>query len=69
MFIVTKEGRVVNIEQSIGNFNLESCPAYIMDVMRYVVGLGKMSPAKKNNKNVNVLWKLKVVMNDETEKI
>lgn len=67
-FVVTAAGRIVNIEQSAGNIDMASCPGYVMDLMRYIIRLGKIKPAKVNGQSVHVLWTLKVVMQDETER-
>jgi len=67
-FVVTEEGKIVNIEQSVGNIDMDWCPYYVMDLMRYLLQLGQIKPAKINEQNVNVLWTLKVVMNEETGK-
>ncbi len=65
-FVITKEGRIVNIEQSIGNIDLDFCPYYVMDLMRYLLQLGQIKPAQVKGENVNVLWTLKVVMDNGT---
>jgi hypothetical protein len=67
-FVVTQEGRIVNIEQSMGNIDLDYCPYYIMDLMRYMLQYEQIKPAKVEGKNVNVLWHIEVVMNDEAGK-
>jgi hypothetical protein len=64
-FVVKKEGRIVNIEQSVGNIDLDFCPYYVMDLIRYVLQLGQTKPAKLNGQNVNVQWTLKVEMNNK----
>ncbi len=66
-FVVTKSGRIVNIEQSIGNIDIKHCPEYVLDLMRYLVRLGPLRPATVKGKNVDVLWKLKVDMNEEDD--
>lgn len=63
-FIITKEGRIVNIQQSKGNVDLENCPYYMMDLIRYLVQLGKIHPAQKNGVNVNAWYTLKVEMRE-----
>lgn len=64
-FVITKEGNIVNIEQSLGNFDLDYCPYYVMDLMRYLLQSGQLKPGKLKGQNVNVLWTLKVEMNSE----
>lgn len=64
-FVITKEGRIVNIEQSIGNIDLDDCPYYVMDLMRYLLQSGQVNPAKLKGENVNVLWTLKVEMDNK----
>ena len=64
-FVVTQEGRIVNIEQSIGYINLNNCPYYVMDLMQQLLQSGPLRPAKINGQNVSVQWSLKVEMNDE----
>jgi hypothetical protein len=63
-FVVNNEGRIVNIEQSVGNIDLASCPYYIMDLMRHLLQLGPLKAAKLNGQNVNVQWTLKVEMDN-----
>lgn len=65
-FLITKEGRIVNIEQNFGNIDMDWCPYYVMDLIRYLIQYGKINPAKVKGQNVNVFWTLKVVMNVET---
>ena len=59
-FVVTAEGRIQNIESSIGNFDLDFCPYTYMGLVEQILNLGKLKPAMKNGKNVNVLWKVKI---------
>ena len=61
-FIVTKEGDIVNIKQEFGNFDMNFCPTYILDLMRSIYSMGPLKPAMKNSKPVNVKWKMKVDM-------
>lgn len=65
-FVITNEGRILNIKQGIGNIDLDFCPYYVMDLMRYLLQLGQITPAKLNGQNVNVQWTLKVEMNDKS---
>jgi hypothetical protein len=65
-FVITKEGRIVNIEQSIGNIDLDYCPSYVMDLIRYLLQSGQIKPAKVKGQNVNVQWTLKVEMDDKS---
>ncbi len=64
-FVVTQAGRIVNIEQSIGNLDLDSCPYYFMDLIRYLCQAGPLNPAKANGQPVPVLWTLPVIMDTE----
>jgi hypothetical protein len=66
-FIITKEGRVVNIEPSIAFIDLDRCPYYFMELITYLAQLGPFNSAKLNGKNINVEWTLKVLMNDESD--
>ncbi len=64
-FIVTKEGRIVNIEQAFGNIDLDFCPYYVMDLMRYLLQLKQIKPARVKGQEVAVQWTLKVEMHDK----
>jgi hypothetical protein len=61
-FVVTETGRIINIEQSIGNIDLDFCPYYVMDLMRALIQYGPLKPAKLKGQNVAVLWTLAVDM-------
>lgn len=63
-FIITKNGRIVNVDQSIGNYDTD-CPNYLINLITEILKLGQLEPAKIGNENVNVLWKLKVEVNNE----
>jgi hypothetical protein len=60
-FVISKEGRFVNIKQSIGDIDKYGCPDYALDLIRSVLQLGKIKPAKVKGQNVNVEWTLKVI--------
>ncbi|HYV95233.1 MAG TPA: hypothetical protein VE978_25890 [Chitinophagales bacterium] len=64
-FVITKEGRIVNIEQDYGNFDLDFCPYYVMDLIRLIYQLSPVKPAKVKGESVNVRWIVKVNMNDD----
>ncbi len=59
-FIITANGRIVNIEQKRGNIDFRYCPYYAMDLVRRIYQLGPVKPAKKKGKNVNVRWTINV---------
>jgi hypothetical protein len=63
-FIVTKEGRIVNIEQSQGNIDISFCPGYILELTKYIKQWGTLIPARRKGKNVNVAWTVAVDMCD-----
>jgi hypothetical protein len=59
-FAVNSAGRIVNIQQHLGNIDLDYCPYYFIELIRYLVQLGQIKPAKLNGEYVNVEWALKV---------
>lgn len=63
-FIITKNGRIVNIEQNSGNFDSDFCPYYMLDLIRSICQLGILKPAKVKGENVNVKWVVKVDMDE-----
>jgi hypothetical protein len=61
-FIVTKEGRIVNVEQDFGSFTENDCHDYLYSLMKNIVCRSPLRAAKRKGKNVNVLWIVKVDM-------
>ncbi|HXC03725.1 MAG TPA: hypothetical protein VNZ86_03185 [Bacteroidia bacterium] len=59
-FVITSEGRIVNVEMARGNLDLNWCPYYMMDVIRYIIRNPYVKPAKYKGKPVNVKWTLRV---------
>jgi hypothetical protein len=60
-FVITSEGRIVNVEVSQGFVDLDSCPEYFMQIVYQIYEKGQFTPARRKGQNVNVLWKVKVV--------
>jgi hypothetical protein len=60
-FVITSEGRIVNVEASQGFIDLDFCPEYFMQIVYQIYEKGQFTPAKRKGQNVNVLWKVKVV--------
>lgn len=63
-FIVDKEGYISNIENAIGELKMY-CPYSYQEVILRIHKKGKLKPATKNGKPVNVRWFIEVI---ETEK-
>ncbi|MEZ4685757.1 MAG: hypothetical protein R3B47_06735 [Bacteroidia bacterium] len=57
--IVTREGKIVNIEQALGDIS-DHCAYTMMEINRKISAWGKVKPATKNGKAVNVRWFIKV---------
>jgi len=57
--IVTKKGEIKNIEQAVGNLS-ENCPSTMQEIIKEVKGWGRLMPATKNGKTVNVRWFVKI---------
>ncbi|MDJ1506808.1 hypothetical protein [Xanthocytophaga agilis] len=57
-FVVTKEGRIVNIENSYAESELDYCPSLMTDLIRSLIQFGQIKPATLNGQNVNVQWTL-----------
>jgi hypothetical protein len=64
-FVVTSSGEIKNIEQFEGNFDLQYCPFYIMELMKQVLSIGRWIPGKVDGKNVNVKCYADIEMQDE----
>jgi hypothetical protein len=59
-FVVTSEGRIVNIENwSIEHF-FNYCPYPTMNMITHLLQFGKLKPAKRKGRNVDVQWTLKL---------
>ena len=63
-FIVTKDGRIVHIEQGHGNIVITFCPGYVLELTKYIKRWGILIPARRKGKNVNVAWTVAVDMGD-----
>lgn len=63
-FIVTKDGRIVHIEQCHGNIDITFCPGYVLELTKYIKRWGILIPARRKGKNVNVAWTVAVDMGD-----
>ena len=61
-FIVTEDGYIKNIEQGNGNFDIEYCPQYILELMTIISNYGQLKPAILNGKPVNVKYIINVDM-------
>lgn len=53
-FIVTEDGHIKNIEQGFGNFDIEYCSLYILELMTIISNYGQLKPALLDGKPVNV---------------
>lgn len=57
--IITKEGDIQNIEQAIGTLS-EGCPFTMQEIIKEIKSRGKVNPAVKGGKKVNVRWFVEV---------
>jgi hypothetical protein len=57
--IVTREGNIVNIEQALGDLS-DGCAYTMMEINRKISAWGKIEPATKKGKAVNVRWFIKI---------
>jgi Fe-S-cluster containining protein len=63
-FIVTQEGHILNIEQDKGNMDLNFCPYYAMELMKYIKRWGLLKPAKRKGQNVNSICTVAIDMGE-----
>lgn len=61
-FTVTKTGRIVNIEQGVGNLDIQTCPYYMMDLIKHLLQKCPLKPATRHGQAVHVQWSVHVVM-------
>jgi len=64
-FVVTTNGEIKNIRQFEGNFDLQYCPFYIMDLTRELILKGRWIPGEIESKKVNVRCYIGIDMKDE----
>jgi len=55
MCIITKEGRIVNIEQALGGLHTYY-PITLKEIITQIANWGKVNPARVKGNNVNVRW-------------
>tara|TARA_Y100000782_G_scaffold114887_1_gene153077 strand:- start:1062 stop:2006 length:945 start_codon:yes stop_codon:yes gene_type:complete len=53
--IVTKEGKIKNVEQALGGLP-DNCDYTMMEIIREIYTWGKLQPATRNGEPVNVRW-------------
>lgn len=59
-FIVTAGGEIINVMPENGNYDMAYCPYDLIPLINSIYQLGRMQPAIKNGKNVNVRYVLNV---------
>ena len=61
-FIVTGQGAIKNIRQEWGNFEMTSCPQYILELMKMICRYGTLKPATLHGENVHVKYRIAIEM-------
>lgn len=59
-FIVTASGEILNVMPENGNYDMAYCPYDLIPLINSIYQFGRMQPAVKNGKNVNVRYKISV---------
>ncbi|MEM1001943.1 MAG: hypothetical protein AAGH46_04765 [Bacteroidota bacterium] len=57
--VVTKEGKIVNIEQALGGIS-DNCSYTMMEINRSIATWGRVKPATLSGRPVNVRWFIKI---------
>lgn len=63
-FIITNTGDIKNIQQAQGNFDINYCPFYIMELMRIICNYGRPQPGMLKGEMVNVRYVVEVGMGE-----